>query len=298
MGKYLNGDGVGHFWLIIKSYITNAISGFYTKPSGGIPSSDLADAVQTALTSAGTAYQKPSGGIPSTDLASAVQTSLGKADTALQSYTETDPVFIASAAYGISSSDITAWNAAEANVVGSVDTTAGTSGINLSLSSGTLDVTISSGSVENNNTNFVTGGTVYSTTSLLAPKASPEFTGNPTAPTVSTASDNSTKIATTAFVQSAISAASSGAAVFKGVVNAGSTISGLTAYSSGWYWVVGTAGTYVGEVCEVGDFIFCVSNYSSAYSNSDFSVVQNNIEALSDNDIDGAIDEAEESLSS
>lgn len=36
-------------------------------------------------------YSKPSGGIPATDLASAVQTSLGKADTALQSYTETDP---------------------------------------------------------------------------------------------------------------------------------------------------------------------------------------------------------------
>lgn len=34
------------------------------------------------------AYSKPSGGIPKTDLASDVQTSLGKADTALQSYTE------------------------------------------------------------------------------------------------------------------------------------------------------------------------------------------------------------------
>jgi hypothetical protein len=33
-------------------------------------------------------YSKPSGGIPKTDLANAVQTSLGKADTALQSYTE------------------------------------------------------------------------------------------------------------------------------------------------------------------------------------------------------------------
>lgn len=36
-------------------------------------------------------YSKPSGGIPSTDMSSDVQTSLGKADTALQSYTETDP---------------------------------------------------------------------------------------------------------------------------------------------------------------------------------------------------------------
>ena len=36
-------------------------------------------------------YSKPSGGIPKTDLASAVQTSLGLADSALQSFTETDP---------------------------------------------------------------------------------------------------------------------------------------------------------------------------------------------------------------
>lgn len=56
-------------------------------------------------------YSKPSGGIPKTDLASAVQTSLGKADTALQSYTETDPVFTASAAAGIATTDISAWDA-------------------------------------------------------------------------------------------------------------------------------------------------------------------------------------------
>lgn len=55
-------------------------------------------------------YDKPSGGIPKTDLASAVRTSLGKADTALQSFTETDPIFLASAAHGITSSDITNWN--------------------------------------------------------------------------------------------------------------------------------------------------------------------------------------------
>jgi len=36
-------------------------------------------------------YSKPSGGIPSTDLSTDVQTSLGKADTALQSFTESDP---------------------------------------------------------------------------------------------------------------------------------------------------------------------------------------------------------------
>jgi hypothetical protein len=51
---------------------------------------------------------------------------------------------------------------AEENVVKSVDTTAGTSGVNLSLSSaGELDVTISSGSVASGNSNFVTGGAVH-----------------------------------------------------------------------------------------------------------------------------------------
>ncbi len=36
-------------------------------------------------------YSKPSGGIPKSDLDSSVRTSLGKADTALQDFTETDP---------------------------------------------------------------------------------------------------------------------------------------------------------------------------------------------------------------
>ena len=96
----------------------------YDKPTGGIPKTDLASAVQTSLGKADTAlqqhqdisgkadvsaltshtgdttihtstaekntwnakYTKPSGGIPKTDLASSVQTSLGKADTALQEH--------------------------------------------------------------------------------------------------------------------------------------------------------------------------------------------------------------------
>lgn len=180
--KYLDDDGLLYLWGKIKNYVTNALSGsgFYTKPSGGIPSSDMTTAVQT---------------------------SLGKADTALQS--ETDPVFTASVAHGITSTDISNWNAAEANVVSSVNTTAGTSGINLSLTEGALDVTISSGSVTSDNANFVTGGTVYSTTNALAPKASPTFTGTPSAPTASEGT-NTTQIATTAFVTTAVTTAISG----------------------------------------------------------------------------------------
>lgn len=79
-------------------------------------------------------------------------------------------------------------------------------------------------------------------------------------------------------IVSAIQAAQVGAAMFQGDVNSDTDISSLTAYSKGWYWVVATAGTYAGQTCEVGDFIFCVSDYNSAYSASDFSVVQNNID--------------------
>ena len=70
-------------------------------------------------------YSKPSDGIPKTDLASAVQTSLGKADTALQSYTETDPVFTASAAHGITSANITSWNNKVSNVQADWNATSG-----------------------------------------------------------------------------------------------------------------------------------------------------------------------------
>lgn len=51
----------------------------------------IGNVVLTASDVGAGTYSKPTGGIPKTDLASAVQTSLGKADTALQSFTETDP---------------------------------------------------------------------------------------------------------------------------------------------------------------------------------------------------------------
>lgn len=44
------------------------VSGFYTKPGTGIPSSDLDSAVQTSLGKADTAYQKPGNGIPASDM--------------------------------------------------------------------------------------------------------------------------------------------------------------------------------------------------------------------------------------
>ena len=62
-------------------------TGTYSKPSTGIPKSDLAASVQAALVDAETfrgKYTKPDTGIPKSDLEASVQTSLSKADTALQ----------------------------------------------------------------------------------------------------------------------------------------------------------------------------------------------------------------------
>ena len=56
----------------------------YNKPGTGIPATDLAAAVQTALAAALSAYQKPNDGIPASDLAAAVQTALEKAMSAYQ----------------------------------------------------------------------------------------------------------------------------------------------------------------------------------------------------------------------
>ena len=51
-----------------------------------------------------------------------------------------------------------------------------------------------------------------------------------------------------------------------------------TNYKKGYYWIVGTAGTYCGETCEAGDMIYAVADYNSAYSASDFNVVQRNLD--------------------
>jgi hypothetical protein len=81
----------------------------------------------------------------------------------------------------------------------------------------------------------------------LSANAGATFTGTCTAPTVTPGSDNSTKIATTAFVQSAISAVSSGVTSFNtrtGVVTLSSgdvtTALGYTPYNAGGTTVINT----------------------------------------------------------
>ena len=115
--------------------------------------------------------------------------------------------------------------------------------------------------------------------STKADKASPAFTGTPTAPTAA-AGTNTTQVATTAFVQSAVAAASMGVAKYKGGMSV-DAYNYLTEYEQGWYWVIIEAGTYAGESCEAGDMIFCNTPSGHGSDKEDcFDIVQNNIEAI------------------
>lgn len=114
-----------------------------------------------------------------------------------------------------------------------------------------------------------------------APLASPELTGMPKAPTAS-AGTNTTQIATTAFVQTAVSEgiAASDALRFCGTLGTTGTITALpTTYKTGWTYRVVTDGTYAGQECEIGDLIIAlIDREDTGNLDSDWCVAQTNID--------------------
>ena len=99
-----------------------------------------------------------------------------------------------------------------------------------------------------------------------------------TTATTAEAGDNSTKVATTSFVGTAISNALgelSNALLFKGVVSSNSDLPAT--HEVGWTYRVSVAGTYAGQKCEVGDMIICITAGTTA-TNSHWTVAQNNID--------------------
>lgn len=109
---------------------------------------------------------------------------------------------------------------------------------------------------------------------------SPALTGTPKAPTASSG-DNSTQIATTAFVQGEITSkiAAADAMIYKGTIGTDGTVTALpsTTAQTGWTYKVITAGTYAGQACEVGDMIICLTDGSSSTA-ATWTVVQSNLD--------------------
>lgn len=109
---------------------------------------------------------------------------------------------------------------------------------------------------------------------------SPTLSGIPKAPTAPNGT-NSTQIATTRFVQTAVSngIAASDAMVIKGTIGSSGTVTELpTDYMTGWTYRVVSPGTYAGQVCEIGDLVIAlVDRNGSGNIDSDWCVAQTNI---------------------
>lgn len=101
---------------------------------------------------------------------------------------------------------------------------------------------------------------------------------------VTSISSDSADLPTTTAVKNYVTNAVTGAVAYQGVAP---TTFAPTNYKAGWYWIVGTAGTYCGQVCEAGDMIFC-KTAGTTYSASNFDVVQTNLDitAITNAEID------------
>lgn len=131
---------------------------------------------------------------------------------------------------------------------------------------------------------YARGDHRHPTDATRAPLDSPALTGVPTAPTAA-AGTATTQLATCAFVDAAIQNAQVGAATYQGVVDSNTEISG-SSYKRAWYWIVGTAGTYVGQACEVGDTIYAKADKGPAYDAADFNVLQTNTVEMTAAEVD------------
>lgn len=94
---------------------------------------------------------------------------------------------------------------------------------------------------------------------------------------VTSISSDSANLPTVTAVKNYVATVVSGAAAFQGTAP---TSFAPTNYKAGFYWVIATAGTYAGKVCEAGDMIFAIAD-GTTYSASDFDVVQTNLDITS-----------------
>lgn len=152
---------------------------------------------------------------------------------------------------------------------------------------------VSSWSATTTDTHYPSEKLVKDSIDAKAPLASPTFTGTPKAPTAA-AGTNTTQIATTAFVKSAVDTAIAGVAdalIYKGTVAGGSTGSygALTpAADKGYLYKVSTAGMVDGVKVEVGDMLICNTDGTAAATSSNYSTIAEKWDFIQTN-IDGYV---------
>lgn len=136
---------------------------------------------------------------------------------------------------------------------------------------------------------LVTGGTVngYTLAAASAKGVDTSISEGSTSPNLPTSA------AVASLVSSAIAA--SDAMIFKGTLGTGGTVTALpTTYKTGWTYRVITAGTYAGNVCEIGDLVIAlVDRNGSGNVNTDWTVAQTNVDGAlttAGGTVNGALD--------
>lgn len=93
-----------------------------------------------------------------------------------------------------------------------------------------------------------------------------------------TADANGNNIVNTYATKSTVNGllAAADAMIFKGTLGTGGTVTSLpNSHEAGWTYKVITAGTYAGQVCEIGDMIVCITDGTAA-NNAHWTVIQTN----------------------
>lgn len=188
------------------------------------------------------------------------------------SATGTNPVNGAAIAAAIGTLDVSAIEGAASKTITSISETDG------KISATYSNIAIAESQVTNLTTDLA----------AKAPLASPALTGTPTAPTAN-AGTNTTQIATTAFVKTAVEngLATADALTYKGTIS-GSTATaaygGLTvAANKGDVYKVTVAGKVDGVAVEVGDMIICNADSTAAATSSNYSTIAANWDFIQGN---------------
>lgn len=79
-----------------------------------------------------------------------------------------------------------------------------------------------------------------------------------------------------------------GKPAFQGAIGSPSELR-TAKYKKGWSWLVTNAGEYAGTWCEPGDMVYAISDLSVRFRDSDFVVMQSNMEPLSDSEVDAIL---------
>ena len=125
--------------------------------------------------------------------------------------------------------------------------------------------------------------TIQETIESLAPKDAPVFTTSVTLPGNPT---EDLQAAPKQYVDQMINNLVNAA---PGVVSSTAPLPS-TGYKAGQTWRVAEAGTYAGQTCEVGDLIICIKDFADAQADTDFIVVQANINGAVTSSADVATD--------